>query len=66
MWHEGTVVHNVDAPDAIDSLGNIKADRFRSPCALCGKVRGRRPTHSKARSCVCYKGAAQQLCPDSM
>ncbi|KXZ51810.1 hypothetical protein GPECTOR_11g251 [Gonium pectorale] len=40
MWHEGPVVHPFDGPDAIDNLGQIKADRFRSPCALCGKVAG--------------------------
>ncbi|KAG2423307.1 hypothetical protein HXX76_015454 [Chlamydomonas incerta] len=40
MWQEGTSVLQVDGPDAVEGVGAIKADRWRSPCGLCGRTSG--------------------------
>ncbi|GFR51514.1 hypothetical protein Agub_g13929 [Astrephomene gubernaculifera] len=40
LWHEGPVVLPVDSPDAVDNVGAIKAERWRSQCALCQRVAG--------------------------
>ena len=40
MWQEGTSGVQVDGPDAVEGMNNIKADRWRSPCGLCGRTSG--------------------------